>query len=334
MSKERVEGYESFTNEDAERALNGPQSEDLPKNIEELEAAIQDVLAESISEEIIEAGKDLSFFNLNKTLRKPFERVWEAKKLRPIPDWDIDDLVTKIIKRRVLGLTGVNSNKGLECNVVTARLRAPLLTRFQSVKDLEQNRTSYEVLKSKNPIISLVELAGGVTRDVLRISEEFMKLEEMIKEGQTLDDIISDQIYADNQYAHLAFLILIEEQSGAIKTPQELKKAGKLDQVDKDYLVNFFNSAQEVKYRMTIEKTLKEGGKYPDLLNIDSKDFSLPEKWYFPYYKDEMDRDRIIGSEIRIAINNGILKGDTYREIAQNFDAPLSLILEAVSDYD
>ena len=40
MSKERVEGYESFTSEDAENALSGLQSEDLPKNIEELEAAI------------------------------------------------------------------------------------------------------------------------------------------------------------------------------------------------------------------------------------------------------------------------------------------------------
>ena len=323
MSKERVEGYESFTSEDAENALSGLQSEDLPKNIEELEAAIQDVLAESIR---TEAENELLSFD-HKTLRKAFEHVWEAKKLRPIPEWDIEDLVTKINKRRFMGITRFKSNEDLECNVGFYRRRKLLVTIFDSVdKDLEQSRTSYEVLKSRDPIISLVELAGGVTRCVLRTSEEFMKLEEMIKEGKTLDNLISEEIHVDCLYEHLAFLILVEEQNGTIKTPQELKKAGKLDQVDKDYLVNFFHSAQELKYRMTIEKILKEGGQYPDLLKIDLKDFYLPKKWFTPYYNGEMDRDRIIGREIAPRLN-----GNTYREKAKNLDAPLSIILKTVS---
>ena len=207
MSKEKVEDYEGFTSEDAESILETIQSEDLPENIEELEEAIREYIEDSfktirekgeVSKESSDSICDLLSHD-EKILKKAFAKVFKTKKIRPIPDWDMDDLVHKIDRRRSLGISN-----------------------FRTPTSRDDLRPQYDTIKNRKPIISLVELAGEVSYDVLMISDRFIKLDSMLKAGKTFYDLISEEVYQDCPWEHVAFLMLVEEKVGSITTPKKL----------------------------------------------------------------------------------------------------------------
>jgi hypothetical protein len=305
MSKDKVEDYEGFTSEDAERSLEGPLSEDLPENIDEIEQAVCWELRE-FKESEEDTKEKLKLYKEGRTdelerlqekqtlskaeLGKQLGTLLKKAKIKPTPgDWDLGELAQKIIHRRWMG-------------------------------------------KTKADVVKAFREAGGEGEKT-----ESPSLEDMLNEGKTFLDLIETEVDSDCPDSQLEFLLLVEKKKGIeIKTPKELSKVAGLSTTDPGYIEGVFYSAKEELYKEEIARLLDNGSKYKDLLNVDPKSFYLPKTWK-NCDEEEMSQERVISSSLFFSFfSEEGLHGRpiSYRDVAERLEAPLSVILKAARYYD
>ena len=171
----------------------------------------------------------------------------------------------------------------------------------------------------------------GLQRDK---SDPENRLTQMFKEGKTFFDLISEEVYSDDELDHLNFLALVEENtSSEITTPKQLVKAAKLQKMEFEYIEKSFYTAQAMKYKARLFRLLSDGFMYSDLLAVELKTFHLPKTWVDINDKTR-DRETVILWVIRSFFSLGQGYAPTpYRDIAKLIEAPYSVILKAAS-YD
>jgi hypothetical protein len=305
MSKEKVEGREYFTSEDAERSLETVQSEDLPENIDEIEAVVTWKLSKHRKDHSEKTSQELG---------KELSEMLKKANVRPIPDWDMEDLAEKILLRRNFGKT-----------------------KADCLKDYNEKRNEeYERVKNREPIKRLISLCP-MEKEGLVIGY-FLYLDEKLKEGKSFSDLIIEEVSSNDPPRHLAFLMLVEENSSsAITTPKELVKAAKLQKIDPEYVEKSFYMAQENRYTIKIEGLIQKGASYTDLLNIEPSSFNLPKNWT-NLRNQNMNAEEVISRTIsmcfKLHLDSPTLgRKHSYREVADRLNAPLSVILKAARYY-
>lgn len=345
----RDKAERAFTVEQAERVLSGPLSEDLPENIEAIDKAVGEAHL---------AGKldhDLPIAQYGEAIRA----LLKTKGVTPSPqsEWDLNDpkrladLSLKLMTRVYMG--GSSWDLGLG-------------------EKKKERLAVYEKLKDRPSVKRIIEV-GGLCQDTLLTIKVIDEIDSRLAKGETYNDVFYSIIYFDDTVSNHAFLNHVEERfKTEIKSRKQLYELAELkpctfEEYKKDIEENGdgeevgtreeFLATQEAqdpylmalaaRYALALDKILREGGKYKDLLAINPQSFGLPEKWSYPY-----DVGRIVNQEKGWGANTSkegmILKAISLcfnlnewshyriplRELADNLEAPYSVILEASRYYD
>jgi hypothetical protein len=109
-----------------------------------------------------------------------------------------------------------------------------------------------------------------------------------------------------------------------------------------------YRMAIESRYAIALDKKLRDGGKYKDLLAIDPKTFGLSEKWNYPYnlgainarekkwaVKEGSKQDMILKAIFfQFRLGEAPYMRPPLRDVADAIDAPYGEILKASKYYD
>ena len=139
----------------------------------------------------------------------------------------------------------------------------------------------------------------------------YQRIKSRVDKGDSWEDIFTTDIYADDPLPNEIFVRLVEEiYKTEIKDAKHLRKLTGLDNELIDELENTLVGARENKYMRSLEKTIKNGGKYKDLLRIEPKSFKLPNKW-IGFFGKPMDKLRTIKQAVFFTFN--LNESDLYR---------------------
>ncbi len=175
---------------------------------------------------------------------------------------------------------------------------------------------------------------------------------ETYQESKDWGYVYSTSVYSDVYEAQEAFIDYIEETyQTKVKDGKHLQKltgithldswdskAGKYITPDteeeakenairelEDTLIN----SRYNKYFRSLERTLQEGGKYKDLLQIDPQDFGLPESWSGHLGSDQYSSILwALSFEFLINEPGRLMMLPDLRSIAQEVEAPYSVLMD------
>ena len=92
--------------------------------------------------------------------------------------------------------------------------------------------------------------------------------------------------------------------------------------------------ARENRYQRTLRKTIREGGKYEDLLKIDPKNFNLPPRWTGFHGKA---MDKLLAIKEAIFFGCDFFELDPFspavRDVAEQLEAPYDIVLASLQEY-
>lgn len=275
----------------------GPLSEDLPETIEAIDQAVGEAYLRG--EIKLEAFSESFISDLQEVLRR--------KNL--LPEWDIKDLALKVYERFILGKHSWDFGLG--------KIRA-------------QRLAIYAKLKDRPSVMRIIEITGTdhIPYEAQLTIERIQWIDSLRAEGKSYAEINSE-LPIDDPCGLLAFLNHVEETHKttvtSLKDFQTLIGAKNED----DSIALY--AAFELRYRLTLDRILREGGKYAQLLAIEPKDFHLPKTWR------DLDGPRSKQLTIREAISNYFSLNSSaeneprpnFREVARILEAPYSEILRA-----
>lgn len=164
--------------------------------------------------------------------------------------------------------------------------------------------------------------------------------------------VYTTDVYIDSNDAQEGFIDYIEEvyqtKIKDIKQLQELTGIVKLDSWDeklKDFkpvgedeakenaireLDETLTRARYTKFSRDINKALKEGAKYKDLIQIQPKDYGLTESWKYNSGSDQYTTILWAISSTYLLKEPGFtVIAPKPRDIAEDLEAPLSVIMDA-----
>lgn len=181
-------------------------------------------------------------------------------------DWDLADLLPKIIERRDLALWDFSY--------------------IQEEAD-ERYRAIYARMRDR-PQIAKLEALYGVFEGLLRIAENTERIETEAREAQDYSKTVS--FVLNGRWSCLAFIIHASERLGVeVSTESQLKKLPGITNKDKDRLKRILVGAKVDRYELAIKKALKDKARPPS-----PKDFGLGETWEDPYDGETSNRDESI----------------------------------------
>lgn len=280
-----------------------PMSEDLPENIEEIDR----VVGEAQEQGKIDPTKPCKDFN------RKLEAVLRSKGV--MPDWDLEDLAIKIVARFTLRTHSWDFGLG---------------------KRQAERLAVYEKLKDRPCVKRIIELTGTdhIPYEAQLAIEQIQWIDSLRAEGKDYSDITSE-LSLDDPCGLLAFLNHVEEtHKTTVTTVKQFQKLTNNADDEEDASIALY-SAFEERYILTLDRILREGGKYAQLVAIDPKDFHLPTVWY------GISRNMTKAKAIRRSITHYFKLNEpdqeigryALRDVANLIEAPYSEVLKASHYY-
>ena len=195
--------------------------------------------------------------------------------------------------------------------------------RDRDVVDAER-KAMYQRNKDR-PSIKKLNDEMGLSDDLYPVMASLEEMDEALTDGKTYADIFNALVYSDAMESALAFLLLVEEQSNTeVKSPEQLLKLAKLGKKAEKDVTSAYYEACEFKYQLALEKILRDGGKYKDLLGLNPEAYGLP---------DEGEDERKTHVETAIVLYYGFIETAVFRpsvrDVAEELEAPYEVILKA-----
>lgn len=280
-----------------------PLSEDLPENIEEIDRVVGEAYME---------GK-ISLLDPCKDFNKKLEAVLRSKGV--MPDWDLEDLALKIVERFTLRKHSWDFGLG---------------------KRQAERLAVYEKLKDRPCVKRIVELTGTdhIPYEAQLTIERIQWIDSLRAEGKDYADITSE-FSLDDPCGLLAFLNHVEETyKTTVTTVKQFRELTNNADDDKSASIALY-AAFEERYRLTLDRILRDGGKYAQLVAIDPKDFHLPKVWY------GISRNMTKAKAIRRTITDYFKLDEpdqeigryALRDVANLIEAPYAEVLKASHYY-
>lgn len=169
-------------------------------------------------------------------------------------------------------------------------------------------------------------------------SESYLKYYKGINEAyqkvKSWEDVVaSEYFWTDDDDSIEAFIDFVEDvYKTEVKDAKELDKLTGITallppEIGGDYILT---SAKYHKYYKALEKTLREGGTYEDLLKIEPNEYKLPESWGVGLGKNKQETILwAISSEYLLDEPAGLMLLPSPRAIAKEIKAPYSVIMDA-----
>jgi len=149
---------------------------------------------------------------------------------------------------------------------------------------------------------------------------------ETYQESRSWDKVIT----TDEKESQEAFVDYVEEiNQTKVKDAKHLQSLTGITEETLEGLEETLISSRYSKYFRSLERTLQEGGKYKDLLQIDPKDFGLPETWSGHLGSDQYSSILwAISFEFLINEPASLMLLPDLRSIAQEIEAPYSVLMD------
>ena len=165
------------------------------------------------------------------------------------------------------------------------------------------------------------------SRDLKGITEAYSK-------SKSWEDVISSDYFNSYSYGSMeAFIDLVEDvYKTEIKDTKQLEElTGLITLLPKELTLEYIlTSSRYSKFSRAISKALEEGAKYKDLIQIKPKDYRLPESWSGCLSSDQYTTILwAISDSYFLAEPGYTVLAPKPRDIAEDLEAPLSVILDA-----
>jgi hypothetical protein len=225
---------------------------------------------------------------------------------------------------------------------------------FLSASELRDIKTLKDVINRK-AIKNGEDLVEEILLNYLWYIDTKSKIAETYQKTKDWATVFNTDVYSDSDYSQESFIDYVEEvyqtKIKDIKQLQKLTGIYKLNSWDKklkDYktvgeaeakenaireLDETLTRARFNKFSRAVGKALDEGAKYKDLIQIKPQDYGLPESWEYCLASDQYTT--ILWS---ISLNyflrepGFIVLAPKPRDIAEDLEAPLSVIMDAIKD--
>jgi hypothetical protein len=260
---------------------------------------------------------------------------------------------SKIQLREIFTKAGLNSDlteraiKDYE-RFRESELSSLFLLSYNDLQTLGAEAITEEVFKLKQG----TEVVNNILRDYAIYIDYKSQIAETYQKTKNWVTVFNTDVYSDVKEAQEAFIDYIEEtyqiKIKDVKHLQELTGITHLNSWDeklKDYkpvgereakenaikeLDETLTRARFSKFYRALERALTEGAKYKDLLQIDPKNYGLLESWSYCLASDQY-------SSVLRAISKAYFLSESFtilapkpRDIAEDLEAPLSVIMDAV----
>ena len=218
---------------------------------------------------------------------------------------------------------------------------------FKTVRDI--------VIGSRKKLKDGNELFDEILFNYLSYIDYKSQIAETYQKTKDWATVFNTDVYSDVYEAQESFIDYIEQTYQTkikdIKQLQELTGIYKLNSWDeklKEYkpvgdeeakenaireLDETLTRARFNKFSRAVSKALNEGAKYKDLIQIQPKDYGLPESWRYCLASDQYTTIVwAISLDYLLAEPSFIVLAPKPRDIAEDLEAPLSVIMDAIKD--
>ena len=181
-----------------------------------------------------------------------------------------------------------------------------------------------------------IEIAENIVRDYLRYVNYKKAIAECYLRTKDWNKVISTTVYSDINEANESFIDYVEETyQTKVKDATHLRKLCNIN-TDKDGDGATLNELEDVillsrltKYLRALDNALNKGAMYKDLLQIKPKDYGLPEAWSRSYCSDQNSSILWAIATHFLILEPGNMIRPELRVIAQEIEAPYSVLLDA-----
>ncbi len=218
---------------------------------------------------------------------------------------------------------------------------------FKTVRDI--------VIGSRKKLKDGNELFDEILFNYLSYIDYKSQIAETYQKTKDWATVFNTDVYSDVYEAQESFIDYIEQTYQTkikdIKQLQELTGIYKLNSWDeklKEYkpvgdeeakenaireLDETLTRARYNKFSRAIGKALDEGAKYKDLIQIKPQDYGLPESWEYCLGSDQYTTILwAISLDYFLREPGFIVLAPKPRDIAEDLEAPLSVIMDAIKD--
>ena len=225
---------------------------------------------------------------------------------------------------------------------------------FLSASELRDIKTLKDVINRK-AIKNGEDLVEEILLNYLWYIDTKSKIAETYQKTKDWATVFNTDVYSDSYEAQESFIDYVEEvyqtKIKDIKQLQELTGIYKLNSWDeklKEYkpvgdeeakenaireLDETLTRARFNKFSRAIGRALDEGAKYKDLIQIQPKDYGLPESWEYCLGSDQYTTILwAISLDYFLREPGFIVLAPKPRDIAEDLEAPLSVIMDAIKD--
>lgn len=225
---------------------------------------------------------------------------------------------------------------------------------FLSASELRDIKTLKDVINRK-AIKNGEDLVEEILLNYLWYIDTKSKIAETYQKTKDWATVFNTDVYSDSYEAQESFIDYIEEvyqtKIKDIKQLQELTEIYKLNSwdeklknyklvVDEEAKENAIRELDETltrarfnKFSRAVGRALNEGAKYKDLIQIKPQDYGLPESWEYCLASDQYTTILwAISLDYFLREPGFIVLAPKPRDIAEDLEAPLSVIMDAIKD--
>jgi replicative superfamily II helicase len=225
---------------------------------------------------------------------------------------------------------------------------------FLSATELRDINTLSDVINRKK-IKNGEDLVEEIFQSYMQYIDYKSQIAETYQKTKDWATVFNTDVYSDVYEAQESFIDYIEQTYQTkikdIKQLQELTGIYKLNSWDeklKEYkpvgdeeakenaireLDETLTRARFNKFSRAIGRALDEGAKYKDLIQIQAKDYGLPESWRYCLASDQYTTILwAISLDYLLAEPSFTVLTPKPRDIAEDLEAPLSVIMDAIKN--
>jgi hypothetical protein len=223
-----------------------------------------------------------------------------------------------------------------------------------SASELRDIKTLSDVINRKK-IKNGEDLVEEIFQSYMQYIDYKSQIAETYQKTKDWATVFSTDVDSDSYEAQESFIDYIEQTYQTkikdIKQLQELTgiiKVNSWDEKLKEYkpvgdkeakenaireLDETLTRARYNKFQRAVSRALNEGAKYKDLIQIKPKDYGLPESWRYCLASDQYTTILwAISLDYLLAEPSFTVLTPKPRDIAEDLEAPLSVIMDAIKD--
>jgi replicative superfamily II helicase len=223
---------------------------------------------------------------------------------------------------------------------------------FLSATELRDINTLSDVINRKK-IKNGEDLVEEIFQSYMQYIDYKSQIAETYQKTKDWATVFSTDVDTDSYEAQESFIDYIEQTYQTkikdIKQLQELTGIYKVNSWDEKLnkhkpvgdeeakenaireLDETLTRARFNKFSRAVSKALNEGAKYKDLIQIQPKDYGLPESWRYCLASDQYTTILwAISLDYLLAEPSFIVLAPKPRDIAEDLEAPLSVIMDAI----